>query len=531
MSLCRVILVLLVIVWALDVWADLPATGGVGRGVPGGGHGWVAIPEPTKTNPDASVLAHVPPRRGVGGAGAADGVVLPAVRLESMPVTLAACGDEVFLFFRASGNASGSRYSVLSLRAIKSPVADLYAYEPQGRLRAHPSVPVRGHLVGAVGTARGPVALVRERDAAGKPVVVRLVGDTWETLPDLEGRFGAGADLRLISIAGEPWVVGEERDGGTIALAWQPARGMDGDAKANGGAWVERRIPAWGRTDRGTLVGVGAVLARVDRAGGELVASTVVGDEWVDVARRTDSGAAYGATWLEEPARLAVVWMEGGAEEEDAKGKPPAQPMVWEISLGTGGVLHDGRVLRSGPLSTQDFRALVVLLVGATAAVLLFVIRVGDDDGVLRLPEGVALASGGRRAMAGFIDVMLAAVVVGTLTGAPVAAVLDVLKLTPHGLGVIGLVDLIGVGFVMGTVGEAIFGRSIGKALTGCIVLPVIAKEARGGRGTGLWRAAVRNAVKWGLPPAVMLGLFEGGGRHRGDLVARTVVVERADGG
>jgi len=53
-------------------------------------------------------------------------------------------------------------------------------------------------------------------------------------------------------------------------------------------------------------------------------------------------------------------------------------------------------------------------------------------------------------------------------------------------------------------------------------VEPVLAKM-------GLWAAVLRNLVKWALPPLAAAGVSSPERRHRGDVVAGTVVVMRAD--
>jgi hypothetical protein len=44
-----------------------------------------------------------------------------------------------------------------------------------------------------------------------------------------------------------------------------------------------------------------------------------------------------------------------------------------------------------------------------------------------------------------------------------------------------------------------------------------------------LWRAAVRNLVRWALPPLALSGLSGMDHRHRGDTAAGTVVVVRQE--
>jgi len=137
--------------------------------------------------------------------------------------------------------------------------------------------------------------------------------------------------------------------------------------------------------------------------------------------------------------------------------------------------------------------------------------------------------------LAGLADVGLAAIVASKLTGIPVGDAFTIGALT-------GKVDLlmlylatIGVGFLLGTLGEWLFGRSVGKALTGCeTVSPVFAKSDSGQvspevRRVSLGRAVVRNSFKWLIPPVAMAGVSSPERRHRGDMAAGTAVVVREE--
>lgn len=536
-----------------DAPRTLPAAGSV----PGAGtsmmvsHGWVALPEATAQNAFATVLAHVAPRSNAGpGPGASDGVLFPAVRLESMPAAIAAVDDRVYLLFGPKGVYGGPGYEVLGLRALPTPIAGMYAYEPQGRLEAFASLQLVGELRGFVGTERGPVALMHTPGEVNMPRLMRLDAIGWVEVgvPGLADAFGLDATRRmwLVGVSGRAVLIGHGRDG--AMMAWEgtaidlgAGEEMDGmlgrapdGAESGHEAWSWRGRPLGEPpfSVEGTVfLGVGGMLCAASWEGenGVLTLWSETGGGWTKVASREGVDAAFGVAALGDVSRVAAVWMGESVGAADAAPDPlrsrPA--MVWEVSAATGTVMHDGEATRRGPLSSQDLRALVVLLLGSTAAVLLFVVKVGDDSGVLTLPDGVELASPSRRVAAAVMDLAVALGAVWAVTGATPGQVLDVLRLTPDGMGVMGLIDVMAAGFSISTVMEAAFGRSVGKAMAGCVVLPVVSRTAVDRRGIGLWRAAVRNAIRWGLPPAALLGVFEPGGRHRGDVVGRTVVVSR----
>lgn len=522
----------------MDAFAagGLIATGNASSTPAGLSHGWIALPDPVTANLQGTMLAHVPPRKGaVAGAafavGSDDGVLLPVMRLESMPVGMAAWNDSLYLFFGPKRVAGGIGFEVLSLRALPTPLAELFAYEPRARLRGHPSVTMTGGFAGSIGSRFGPVVLMHEPGPVGMPVLLLLDGDRWSTIDAPPVLGDAGLDVRepLTLIADERGVgvVGRDRSG-RLGL-W---RGAPRESALPGGAWAWEHgvLPALPDLALGArFVGVGKNVYAVGVREGTLHVWAIVGERWSQIGERAEVSGDIGLAWLAGQDRLVAVWQEDAPGPRAGTEDPvrPKRAVVWEVSGATGLVMHDGPAARSGPLSTGDFRALVVLLVGVTAAVLLFVVRVGDEESVPTLPEGAALASIGRRALAGAIDLMLAASVVSVVSGASYASLIDVLRLTPQGYGVMGLVQITFVGFGMSTLGEAISGRTIGKVLAGCVVLPVVGQDAIDRSGIGLGRAAMRNAVKWGLPPAAVLGVFETGGRHRGDMVGRTIVAER----
>lgn len=523
--------------WLGVVPPELPSGGSVStRGAPGGGggqqsHAWVVLPDPNPKNEEAAMLAHVAPRSaGAGGVGAADGVLFPAVRLEKMAIGIAACDDRVFMFFEPEEGRDAGSLEVLSVRALATPIAGMYAYEPRGRLEAHRSVRRMGGFVGSVGTSEGPLVVVREDPAVGvdRLVISLLEGGEWREVRSPDG-IDLGARVSVASVGGQAWIVGRRGDG-----IWGVWVGKDLDSweqQRSGATWGFRSLAgAPFEVGSARLAGVGALAVAAVREGAGLTLWSEVGSEWAKFGEHASVGDGWGLAGLEDVGRVVVIWEDqaaGPGVESTGAHVGPVGVKVWEVSAGTGLVLHDGEAARRGPLSTQDFRALVVLLVGATTAVLLFVVRVGEDGGVLSLPPGVSLAAAGRRVAASAFDVAIALAGVWVVTGATPPEVLDVLKLTPGGMGVMGLVDVVVFGFVGGTVCEGVFGRTIGKVVAGCEVLPVAGRETVDRRGLGLGRAAIRNAVKWALPPAALLGLFEPGGRHRGDVAGRTVVVER----
>src|SRR5690606_31387250 len=97
------------------------------------------------------------------------------------------------------------------------------------------------------------------------------------------------------------------------------------------------------------------------------------------------------------------------------------------------------------------------------------------------------------------------------------------------------VLTLLGLGFVHCTLGEWLFGQSLGKALVGCEVVSVgVSRKVDGSvlpvaSRVLLWQAAVRNLIRWGLPPRAWGGPSSPARRHRGDRWARATVVIRVE--
>ena len=168
------------------------------------------------------------------------------------------------------------------------------------------------------------------------------------------------------------------------------------------------------------------------------------------------------------------------------------------------------------------------------AVVLLVVLRPSGVAGVVVLPPGLAIAGPGRRLVATAIDGFIGLVVISRALDMSVVEVLGPIALPATGSIDVGpLAMAIMVNIAHCSVSEAFFGRSIGKTMMGLIVARVDA--ASGGLPAGqfrppsIGRSFARNMIKWVLPPVAMLALSDPGGRHRGDLIARSAVLSRAN--
>jgi len=246
----------------------------------------------------------------------------------------------------------------------------------------------------------------------------------------------------------------------------------------------------------------------------------------------------HGETPIAGSGLLALVWeqkAEGGRKPGVSAADQMKRLEIREISAISGRVMYEGPVKGTGPLSWSQFQALAAMLIVVMIAVILFVLR-AEPDSRLRLPKGVAPADPLRRSIGAMLDFVPGVVASAAISGIPVIAVLNPLSqgseldLAPLGLA-------LGLAAAHCTIGEWLWGRSFGKALSGCHVASVRfvpsatpggETEAQLGR-VSLWQAAVRNAVRWGMPAVGLFVLWDASRRHPGDAAARTLVVMAAE--
>ncbi len=465
-----------VALWALLAWGTPAHAQGIGGGAGAApAHAWMVV-----QTDDGARVVHLPPRA-LSPRPADPGSVRSARELASMPVACAAIGERVYLAFR-----DGTGHTVLSGRAVAA-VGGLWAFAPDNRLDAHPPLP-DGTLIGFVGTDPGPTALVRIEDTYR---VVTLTRDGWAGIDPPEG---------IVPAAMVRWGVrpGLIADDGRLLV-------HEGDA------WRASPIPsiAVQRGDR--LFGVGSMIVSVRDEGGSLAIRThdATGEQLVGRIEGAPANAAISPIAL-DGGRIAVLWRPSPEE--------PTYRMV-ELSLATGQVFHDAEPMPILPVSQGEFRVLAAALVIVAAAVLVIAIRPGGSREMV-LPPATALAEPGRRFLATFVDLVVALLVTSRVFG---VSVMDITTLTVifEPVGWWALPGVLVAGWAIGSLFEAVFGRTLGKFLLGC-------RAVRGdgsGDGPGVWRSVVRNGIKWGLPPIPALSLFEPDGPHRADAIAGVVVV------
>lgn len=549
----------------------LPAASGfIVAGTPAGtapeSHAWAVIP--VAGLPPFAVV-HLPPRGGWGGGVVVgDGRIELPVRLERSPELLAAWDATVYLVFAPEPVRPGQRQRrVLTITATRPTYGDAWQFNTDGRLEAAASIPSDGRLLGFAGSPRGPVALLDDQRWGGLTLLV-LADGAWRTLA-MPGATGEGPPPApapppvLVPAPDGPALLIRDRESpglwratfstpveqGEVA-AGEPELTPGGppapDTRASttwrwqampigpGGAPFPDSAVSW---SRGRLVYV----ART--AEGQAEVWSVSPESAVRVARLPGVPTSSAVVTLDQSDRLIVLGVERGG---DGQGRPAGSREdlfeyrynIREVSLNTGRVLFSGPPSASPPLSASQFRVLVLLLLGIVLVILLFVLRPAESSlgGPLVLPPRTSLAEPGRRLVAALLDLAPAVVLASRLTGIPVLEAASVEGMLGRGDAFVLLVDSLAAAFVHTTVCESLFGRSLGKALTGCEVVRVIVE--RSGEGgeivvraarPRLWQAAIRSLVKWGLAPLAFGGVWSPDRRHAGDRITRTVVIVRSD--
>lgn|GEM_PF-1885041 len=512
--------------WASAGGDPLP---GAGRGF----HAWVLAPA---SDGQGSAVVHLPPRH---AAGAISGSGRLARRLTDRPDALAAGRDRLFLIEPLARREGQWRRPVRAMVPTPTPTPGVWGYEPAGRFEVFPHLRRDAALLGAAAAGDTLVLLLDEQP----PALVALHANAWHDLGDWPTDLdpSRARAIRLIDAPGELGLLARDEDGRVRAWRGHVHRVAPADAESADDAgpapapvrieWTEDATDVRALGDVFTFAvsagpGAWASLApdgRLRVAGpgfdadlGE--ARTLMGEDDAGLAReRGADGWPGGLAIVGSPARVAVVRLDG---RESAAGRL----RIDERALASGVRMHAGPLLGGSPVTGQDLRTLLVVLVGVLVVVLLMISRGGADSGVAALPPWAAMAEPGRRAVASAIDLVLAGMVSAWSTGSTLGETVLLGGLGKPG-GEWPILVMLFAGFCLGTCMERLTGRSLGKAITGAAVISVDPKSRRYGRPPGLAACAVRNAVKWFVPPVAVLAMVDPSRRHRGDVLARAGVV------
>ncbi len=570
----------IVLLWSASSNADQRVIAGAGSSL---GHAWMVVPMHTPAEPlpdsDAArqtgilpeyALIHFPPRIGPDGSiqsGAESGSIRMVTRLYEEPEWIGAWGDRVYLLFDNQANLANSDapdratgHTILTMRAATHMQGGIWLYEPAKRLDSLPKLNAKGHIAGFSATAQGPVALLRQDS---RLVLATLSTDgVWqvESLPKTI------PDLSLITLLTD--------DQGLLLLG-----ASEGDSNVQ--AWSGRSAESDSIWAWNFITPPGLDASWLNSANDRALISASGNIVGVRLEQDSNATTAKAQLWLFQDTKSIVLTDIPGAEAgkqrvliataplndvgrvvalsvlEPEQAKPSAMRTleIMEVSTGTGMTLYSGKVKGTSPVTTDDARLLGIILVTMMAMLILFMIKPGDRTARVVVSDIYAPAFGLSRLFAGLIDIAPGLMVFSLATGEPVMQMLAPWSwFTGQASNPSAILTIMAVGFGHSALFEGLFGASIGKLLTGCVVCRLVpgSDEAKARvdaeidnallsersasgesapvfeviKGAGFRGAAVRNAVRWFVPPLAILGMSDVGGRHMGDVLGRTIVLQ-----
>lgn len=515
------------------------ATGAHADGKRGNEHAWAVTPSTVSSDWG---LWHIPPRFGRGGAN--DGEVRIVDSLERQPAAIAASGGRVWMAFAGSGNRAG--YGFLTAAVQKGAIDGTWFTGTGGRLASSAYLATKGKLLSMAAGPRGPVVLVTPSDEPAQ--IAWLDRDTWKwaegpqridepsptaigVLPDgtvcLTAASGGSIYNWRASLPETVTTTGSYQliDPDEILSAGGPTEAEE--AAPTILEWTLETASITGMGDDTRVVagpvGIGSRIVLALQSDSQVHVFDVFGTQIREVYTAPMGGVA-----LLGSSRRGLVVRLGNAAE-GSQGRAATKLVVEEFSLDTGRTFYEGPVVFDGPVSPSDIRILLVLMVLVSATLLLFVVRTTGESTPFVAPRGTVLVPPMPRLMASVADGLLALLLGGELA-----------KLLPDGwlamrigadvLDFAPIIVALGLGFVAGSVLEAMTGRTPGKLIFGLYVSRTGVEEGDPvpPRRPGIGASLARNAVKWLLPLVAFAGATSPSQRHRGDTMAGLGVIGEA---
>jgi uncharacterized RDD family membrane protein YckC len=443
--------------------------------------------------------------------------------LPRLPIAMAAWENDLWLVFEPTDAAQQVRREVYHVEARRSPVMGGYYAEPQDRLELLPTMPGVGRLIGMVGSARGPIALIvpeggtssTERSDEGppagpkvdEPTIIQLRGTRWEPIEpptevDLAGArhlaaAGEAGDLLMILVGPDDTGAGEL----TVCL-WEP-----------GGRWrvetVEQKVgPIRGLT----------------RIGAQVVATLAGKGTTCRLAVLRPTLLAALASFDRPDGRWTVLGLRDGARIIAQNGDAAAT--VRRVSFPEGEV-GKKEAFRRQPTDTMNWLRVVVMLAVAIFGLVLVAVLKPTSPAPVKLPPNSAAASATGRLGALAIDMLPAIVLTYLVLKVPPLTLLVNLPLvTPTFEDSVPYIVMACLTMAHSLPTEVITRRTLGKSLLGLRVA-----AAEGGDPSAI-RLLVRNVMKWIIvlvPPLAVIALVNPNLQGLQDLLGRTVVIRLTD--
>lgn len=526
--------------------------------------------------------------------GSDDGAVRVAMRLDQAPSEIASWGERLYLLDDRPSGFEKTKRVVTSIRAVRSGVGNLWATYPDSGPESLPSLSGEGEIISFVGSSVGPTLLLEGRapETDRRVLQIRMLVDrSWVGLSvpseassmvfDESNRRGPIKPWAMLvpSIEGLQLVCGTAE--GTFRWSLRCDRefavlvrqsvntssgvddsGASSDDKAasKGGAdgrtatveWGAREMLGSGQLRDGAMerpLFMGEVCGRlvvVREMGLILQLREWMGSSWRDVQTYVgeERMGVLGIAPLDGVGRLAIVWPESAAIDPNAAAVETSRPrmpadtgrevrhQIEEVSVFSGREMFLGRWKFISPLASSDLKFLALILVGAMSLVVVFVLKAESVGVPATLPPGTAFAGPLMRTVATMIDFGVALAIASRVYSMGMFEVFSVEAML-NGRGIWAVLVALVVAAVIGSVCEAIWGRTLGKMICGCEVVDSRVGAAPEGRDqkAGVAASVLRNLLKWMLPPIGLLSMLDAQGRHPADRLAKTAVVVRLDEG
>lgn len=419
------------------------------------------------------------------------------------PAGVGAIAERVYLVYPPVYANDRRIMRVYSADATPGAVGGLWLVDPLNRLNAHEPIETRGTLSDLEASADALWALLEEDNG---PRLLRFDGTAWAqielpesidrrrldlvTIADrvvLVDRVGVAFSASLYNAAEKTWEPFES----TLSLGLHTqllsgrraitALDWDEDGKARARAW--------------SAAGVFTIAEGMDLS----------------------PDARYSV--LDSSQTLVGMLMLD--DEPAADNVPRASVEIVEYDLVDGVQRYRGPPSASSPVSPEEFRFLIGMMMLIMSGVLIVVIMPDRSD-AMQIPDACVLADPGRRLIATMLDAVLVASVVGWFFDVSASEILTmaVIVRPDNAWAVIPITMIVGV--AASTMSEWLLGRTLGKVLVG---IRVVRAQPGALVRPRLWSALVRNAIKWILPPVAALALIDPEALHRGDRASRTLVV------
>ena len=419
------------------------------------------------------------------------------------PAGVGAIAERVYLVYPPVYANDRRIMRVYSADATPGAVGGLWLVDPLNRLNAHEPIETRGTLSDLEASADALWALLEEDNG---PRLLRFDGNAWaavdlpESINDrrldlvtiadrvvLVDRVGVAFSASLYNAAEKTWEPFES----TLSLGLHTqllsgrraitALDWDEDGKARARAW--------------SAAGVFTIAEGMDLS----------------------PDARYSV--LDSSQTLVGMLMLD--DEPAADNVPRASVEIVEYDLVDGVQRYRGPPSASSPVSPEEFRFLIGMMMLIMSGVLIVVIMPDRSD-AMQIPDACVLADPGRRLIATMLDAVLVASVVGWFFDVSASEILTmaVIVRPDNAWAVIPITMIVGV--AASTMSEWLLGRTLGKVLVG---IRVVRAQPGALVRPRLWSALVRNAIKWILPPVAALALIDPEALHRGDRASRTLVV------